>query len=122
TVGRVVIHVYTSFGGQIYVNYDLLASRRLKIVGEIVHRVRHCLLALSVVLRENITRVISHPQALSQCHQALTNLGLQKAIKPATTPHERHSRGEQPLRHCYHSLLTCRRSLPSPYFDEGHQG
>ncbi|CAN0896489.1 Arogenate dehydratase 1 [Linum grandiflorum] len=56
-----VIPVYNSVGGQIYINCDLLTSPRLKIVGEVVYRVRHCLFALPRVPRENITRVISHP-------------------------------------------------------------
>ncbi|RWR83428.1 Prephenate dehydratase [Cinnamomum micranthum f. kanehirae] len=38
--------------------------------------VHHCLLALPGVRKEYLTRVISHPQALSQCELTLTKLGL----------------------------------------------
>jgi prephenate dehydratase len=39
----------------------------LQIVGEYLLRVRHCLIALPDVKKEDIRRAISHPQALGQC-------------------------------------------------------
>jgi arogenate/prephenate dehydratase len=44
-----------------------LVRYRLHIVGEVSVDVRHCLMALPGVHKEDIRRVQSHPQALSQC-------------------------------------------------------
>ncbi|KAE8705813.1 Arogenate dehydratase 5 [Hibiscus syriacus] len=73
---RAVLPVENSLGGSIHRNYDLLLRHRLHIVGEVQLPVHHCLLALPGVRKEYLTRVISHPQALSQCEHKLTKLGL----------------------------------------------
>ncbi|XP_052185578.1 arogenate dehydratase 1-like [Diospyros lotus] len=76
---RAVLPVENSLGGSIHRNYDLLLRHRLHIVGEVQLPVHHCLLALPGVRKEYLTRVISHPQALSQCEHTLTKLGLSVA-------------------------------------------
>ncbi|XP_058221612.1 arogenate dehydratase 3-like [Rhododendron vialii] len=76
---RAVLPVENSLGGSIHRNYDLLLRHRLHIVGEVQLAVHHCLLALPGVRKEYLTRVISHPQALSQCELTLTKLGLNVA-------------------------------------------
>jgi arogenate/prephenate dehydratase len=48
----------------------------LHIVGEVKLAVRHCLLANHGVNIEDLRRVLSHPQALAQCENTLTKLGL----------------------------------------------
>ncbi|KAL3620167.1 Arogenate dehydratase 3 [Castilleja foliolosa] len=73
---RAVLPVENSLGGSIHRNYDLLLRHRLHIVGEVQLPVHHCLLALPGVRRDYLTRVISHPQALSQCEHTLTKMGL----------------------------------------------
>ncbi|KAL1558211.1 Arogenate dehydratase 3 [Salvia divinorum] len=73
---RAVLPVENSLGGSIHRNYDLLLRHRLHIVGEVQLPVHHCLLALPGVRREHLRRVISHPQALSQCEHTLTQMGL----------------------------------------------
>ncbi|XP_047313335.1 arogenate dehydratase 1-like [Impatiens glandulifera] len=79
---RAVLPVENSLGGSIHRNYDLLLRHRLHIVGEVQLPVHHCLLALPGVRMEYLTRVISHSQALSQCEQTLTDIGL-KVIREA---------------------------------------
>jgi arogenate/prephenate dehydratase len=51
---------------------------RLHVIGEVYHKVRHCLLALPGVAKSDIVRVQSHPQALAQCDGYLTGLGVVK--------------------------------------------
>ncbi|CAN6457507.1 unnamed protein product [Victoria cruziana] len=75
-VDKAVLPIENSVGGSIHRNYDLLLRHRLHIVGEVQMAVNHCLLVLPGVAKEEIKRVLSHPQALSQCELALGKLGV----------------------------------------------
>ncbi|GLT48421.1 hypothetical protein SLA2020_220490 [Shorea laevis] len=75
-VDRAVLPIENSLGGSIHRNYDLLLRHSLHIVGEVKLAVRHCLLANHGVKVQDLTRVLSHPQALAQCENTLTKLGL----------------------------------------------
>ncbi|KAK9267698.1 hypothetical protein L1049_010130 [Liquidambar formosana] len=75
-VDKAVLPIENSVGGSIHRNYDLLLRHRLHIVGEVQMAVNHCLLGLPGVRKEELKRVLSHPQALAQCELTLTNLGL----------------------------------------------
>ena len=61
-----VIPVENSLAGTVYQAMDLLPETDLHIIGEIVVRVNHHLLALPGVKLEQVKRVHSHPQALAQ--------------------------------------------------------
>ncbi|KAK9126835.1 hypothetical protein Scep_015681 [Stephania cephalantha] len=75
-VDRAVLPIENSLGGSIHRNYDLLLRHSLHIVGEVRLSIRHCLLANQGVKLEDLKRVLSHPQALSQCENTLTKLGV----------------------------------------------
>ncbi|XVF19517.1 hypothetical protein REPUB_Repub11eG0117400 [Reevesia pubescens] len=77
-VDRAVLPIENSLGGSIHRNYDLLLRHSLHIVGEVKLAVRHCLLANHGVKVEDLQRVLSHPQALAQCENTLTKLGLSR--------------------------------------------
>ena len=66
-VSHAVVPVENSYEGSVAQVNDLLLDNDLLISGEIVLRIRHCLLAVPGAKIENIKRVYSHPQALGQC-------------------------------------------------------
>ncbi|KAJ7537139.1 hypothetical protein O6H91_12G099200 [Diphasiastrum complanatum] len=71
---RAVLPIENSVGGSIHKNYDLLLRHRLHVVGEVQLPVRHCLLAPRGMTKKELKRVLSHPQALSQCEHNLSRL------------------------------------------------
>ncbi|GFP91971.1 arogenate dehydratase/prephenate dehydratase 1 chloroplastic [Phtheirospermum japonicum] len=75
-VDKAVLPIENSVGGSIHRNYDLLLFHRLHIVGEVGLIVNHCLLGLPGVRKEELKRVLSHPQALEQCEIFLNKLHL----------------------------------------------
>lgn len=66
-----IIPIENSLAGSIHQNYDLLLEGELFIVGEILLRVSHYLIANKNVSRRRIKRIFSHPQALAQCKKYL---------------------------------------------------
>lgn len=56
---------------------ELLVETELKVVGGVRHRVSHCLLGLQDSALEEVEKVYSHPQALSQCRDFLAAHGLE---------------------------------------------
>lgn len=80
---RAVLPMETSVGGSIHRNYDLLLRHRLHIVGEVQLSVHHCLMALPGTRKEDLRRVISHPQALAQCEHTISKLIGHKVVREA---------------------------------------
>lgn len=64
-----ILPVENSIEGSVGESYDLLHSTPLKIVGEIYHKIEHCLIGIGKL--EDIDTVYSHPQALGQCRRFL---------------------------------------------------
>ncbi len=69
-----MLPIENTTAGSINEAYDLLARMNLSLVGEEIHEVRHCLLALEDVPLSRIRRVYSHPKALDQCTDFLRTL------------------------------------------------
>ncbi len=73
-IDAAVLPVENSLGGIVQEVNDLLWERRgLRISGQIVHPVRHCLLGRG----EPVVRALSHPQALLQCRHFLEARNIQ---------------------------------------------
>ncbi len=62
-----VVPVENSLAGTVQQAMDLLPETDLHIIGEVIVRVKHQLLALPGVQLSEVKRVHSHPQALAQC-------------------------------------------------------
>jgi prephenate dehydratase len=60
-----VLPVENSLEGSVGESYDLLYSTSLNAMGEIYHRIEHCLIGNGSL--EEVDTVYSHPQALGQC-------------------------------------------------------
>ena len=60
-----VLPVENSLEGSVGEAYDLLYSTSLNVIGEIYHRIEHCLIGIGNL--EEVDTVYSHPQALGQC-------------------------------------------------------
>jgi len=60
-----VLPVENSLEGSVGESYDLLYSTSLNAMGEIYHRIEHCLIGNGNL--EEVDTVYSHPQALGQC-------------------------------------------------------
>ncbi len=63
-----LLPIENTTAGSINETYDLLADGKLHVTGEVISAIHHCLLALPGVSVEELRVVISHPQALAQCH------------------------------------------------------
>lgn len=78
-VSCAVIPIENSLGGSIHHNYDLLLQHPVRIVAETFVKVEHCLLGLPAASIEKAGKVLSHPQALSQCRNFFAT---HKQLKP----------------------------------------
>jgi prephenate dehydratase len=75
-----VVPVENSVEGSINETYDMLLSSNLAVIGEVVLRVVHCLIALRSAKLQGIKVVYSHPQALAQCRNFVTSLGVEPMV------------------------------------------
>ncbi len=66
-----VVPIENSLAGSVHENYDYLLEHELPIIGEIILHISHHLMVYPGVKKEDIRRVISHPQALGQCRHFL---------------------------------------------------
>jgi prephenate dehydratase len=76
-VGQVdfgLVPMDNSQAGSINETYDLFLRHGLSLVAEIAVPVDHCLLGFPGVELDELTEVLSHPQALAQCEEFLSSL------------------------------------------------
>jgi prephenate dehydratase len=69
-----VVPIENSIEGSVYETYDMLLTSGVKVVGEIVLRVVHCLISLPSARLKDIKVIYSHPQALAQCRGFIASL------------------------------------------------
>lgn len=72
-----MLPVENSLAGTVVPAYDLLVDHDLRIQAEVILRIEHCLMGPPGSALPEISRAISHPQALSQCEQTLRRLGIE---------------------------------------------
>ena len=70
-----VVPIENSLEGSVNPTYDLFLEHNLKVCGEIVIRIVHCLIAHPETDLGSVKTVYSHPQALGQCRKFLERLG-----------------------------------------------
>ncbi len=70
-----VVPVENSLEGSVNLTYDLFLTHKLKVSGEVIIRISHCLIANPSTSLEKVKTVYSHPQALAQCRSFLEHLG-----------------------------------------------
>jgi chorismate mutase/prephenate dehydratase len=70
-----VVPVENSLEGSVNQTYDLFLKHDLKVCGEVIIRVSHCLIANKGTTIEQVKTVYSHPQALAQCRNFLERSG-----------------------------------------------
>jgi len=68
-VDRAVVPIENSLEGGVAATLDALATEAsdVRIVSEVIHPINHCLIARTQLELAQVTRVISHPQAMAQC-------------------------------------------------------
>jgi prephenate dehydratase len=68
-VQRALVPIENSLEGSVNATLDALAmeTEDVAILGEVVHPIRHCLIARTALELSEISTVVSHPQATAQC-------------------------------------------------------
>ena len=93
-----VLPVQNSTAGSVDSTYDLMAKYPFYIVKMVTLEINHCLAAKKGTKLEDITRVYSHKQALSQCEVFLSRTGLKKhEYSNTATAAEKVLRSSEPI-------------------------
>jgi prephenate dehydratase len=73
TAERAVVPIENSLEGSVTATLDALAgeAQDVRIAAEVIHPIRHCLVARPGLGVDSVRRVVSHPQALAQCSRFL---------------------------------------------------
>jgi prephenate dehydratase len=86
-VERALVPIENSLEGSVNATLDALAveTEDVRIVGETVHEIRHCLIARRPRELEEIETVVSHPQASAQCARFIRARLAQARVVPAAS-------------------------------------
>jgi len=73
SVDRAVVPIENALEGGVAVTLDTLAleATGARIAAEVVHPIHHCVVAAGELGLDEVTRVVSHPQATAQCERFL---------------------------------------------------
>jgi prephenate dehydratase len=84
---RALVPIENSLEGSVNATLDALVfeTDRVRIVGEVVHPIRHSLIAREPLELVEIERVVSHPQASAQCARFLRNRLSGAEVVPASS-------------------------------------
>ena len=87
TVDRALVPIENSLEGSVNATLDALAveTEDVRIVGELVHPIRHCLIARAPMPLEAIRTVVSIPQATAQCGRFIRTRLPDAAVLPASS-------------------------------------
>jgi prephenate dehydratase len=85
TADVAVMAIENSIAGTILQNYRILRENGFWVSGEIYLRIKHNLLAINGASIEDIKEVASHPMAINQCRQFLSNYPNWKLIESEDT-------------------------------------
>ena len=69
-----MVPMENTLAGSVIKNYDLVADNDLEVIGEVVLRVAHHLIACKGAKLSSVRRIYSHPVALAQCEDYLRKL------------------------------------------------
>jgi prephenate dehydratase len=71
TAERAVVPIENALEGSVRATLDTLAGEApdVRIEAQVTHPIRHCLIARDGTVVDRVTRVVSHPHAMSQCRR-----------------------------------------------------
>ena len=86
-VERALVPIENSLEGSVNATLDTLAmeTEDVVIVGELVHPIRHCLIAREPVALDGISTVVSIPQATAQCARFIRTHLQDATVRPANS-------------------------------------
>lgn len=71
TAALAILPIENSLHGSVFEHYDLLLDHEVRVIGEVMLRIRHNVITAPGVRLDNLRRIMSHPVALSQCRKWL---------------------------------------------------
>ena len=87
-VDRAVVPIENALEGTVAVTLDTLAleATGVRISAEVVHPIHHCVVAAGQLELDEVTRIVSHPQATAQCERFLRErlAHAERVVAPST--------------------------------------